>query len=237
MIARAGIATDYLGLGGAPGEWPAPGDWLSPAEQAELARWRSPARRAQWMAGRRVAKRLVAEVLDLPIADLCEIEVFSRDGAGRPVPPRVRVAGRILPWSISIAHTERGAMAAVCYDPDATVGVDLVVLGRDWSGLVRTWFTPGEQHCLGAAGHDGTATLWAVKEAFYKAVNAGEPFAPRQFEVHPAAARQYACTYHGAGAVGARCEGAVHTGTIDGHVSAVAVLPAARSARRLPGDS
>ncbi|MCR4413722.1 MAG: 4'-phosphopantetheinyl transferase superfamily protein [Thermoguttaceae bacterium] len=237
MIARAGIATDYLGLDCVPGELPAPAGWLSPAEQAELACWRHPARKAQWMAGRRVAKRLVAEVLGMPVARLGEIEILSRDGAGRPVAPRVRVAGRMLPWSMSIAHTERGAMAAVCYDPDATVGVDLVVLGRDWSGLARMWFTPTEQHCLGAVGDDGTATLWAVKEAFYKAVNAGEPFAPRRFEVHPAAARQYACTYHGAAPAGERCEGAVHTGTIDGQISAVAVLPAARSTRRLSGDS
>ncbi len=237
MIARAGIGTDYLALDGVPGELPAPDGWLSRAEQAELARWRSPARQVQWMAGRRVAKRLVADVLGMSVADLGTIEILSRDGAGRPVPPRVHVAGRMLPWSMSIAHTERGAMAAVCYDPDATIGVDLVVLGRDWRGLARMWFTPGEQRRLDAAGHDKTATLWAVKEAFYKAVNAGEPFAPRRFEVHPAAARQFACTYHGADPAGATCEGAVHTGTIDGQVSAVAVLPAARSMRRLPGDS
>jgi phosphopantetheinyl transferase (holo-ACP synthase) len=41
------------------------------------------------------------------------------------------------------------------------------------------------------------ATLWALKEAVYKASNAGEAFVPRQVEIVPQGSDGFRCLYRG----------------------------------------
>jgi phosphopantetheinyl transferase len=45
------------------------------------------------------------------------------------------------------------------------------------------WFTSAERRWLGEGPPELAATLWAIKEAVYKAVGARRPFAPRAIEV------------------------------------------------------
>ncbi len=88
-----------------------------------------------------------------------------------------------MKWSLSIAHTRRGALAALGCLPGVSLGIDLVEPRQYGSGFADVWFTPAERRWLPAAGSRGQAILWAIKEAAYKAVNAGESFDPRLIEI------------------------------------------------------
>ena len=58
--------------------------------------------------------------------------------------------------------------------------------------FIRLWFTPAEQQWLREAEAPNLASvLWASKEAIYKALNAGESFAPRAVELLPGGQASY----------------------------------------------
>ena len=101
--------------------------------------------------------------------------------------------GVSLEWSLSISHSCHGVLAAV-----APPGVS------HWRG-------PGVQHCQSRPGlrshvvhpwrapgsprrlYSSASTIWAAKEAAYKASNHGEPFAPRRMCIRPLASGELAC--------------------------------------------
>jgi len=160
-------------------------------------------RREQWMAGRLLAKRLLLEQLawhriGVPPAGYRQIEIDSGQAGGRRYPPRVQVAGELIPWSLSISHTRRGVLVALATGRGTRIGVDLVEPAAYGEGFASLWFTPAEQRWL--QRHDGghwTATLWAAKEAVYKAASRGESFAPRRIEILPDPVRGLICAqYH-----------------------------------------
>jgi phosphopantetheinyl transferase len=90
-----------------------------------------------------------------------------------------------LPWSLSIAHTPRAVLVALGRTPGVRVGVDLVEPVTLPRGFAEVWFTAAERRLLRDAQPSVAATLWAIKEAVYKAAGAGRPFAPRAIEVLP----------------------------------------------------
>jgi len=165
--------------------------WLSPAEQDEFSRLRDKRRRSEWLAGRWLLKGMLWRSLTengdrRSEIDLCDLEVFSRDPRGRGQPPRALFAGRMLPWHISLAHHSGIVWAAVSVAPDVRVGIDVVQAEPMDLRASDLWFTRGELQWLERSNDRllGT-TLWAVKEALYKATNRGEPFVPVQIEVAP----------------------------------------------------
>jgi 4'-phosphopantetheinyl transferase EntD len=88
-----------------------------------------------------------------------------------------------VPWCLSIAHTDRAALAAVSCDPATMVGIDLVRPEVLRPSFLETWFTASERQWLAAEQVERVAACWGVKEAVYKARQRGEGFAPRQIEI------------------------------------------------------
>ena len=97
---------------------------LSPREKRECATYRNPGRLQEYFCGRLLGKQLIAEQLGNTCTN--QIEIFSRNSAGRAIRPRASLAGRPLPFSLSIAHTDRGVLVAVCRDTRLQVGVDMM---------------------------------------------------------------------------------------------------------------
>ncbi|WP_328302438.1 4'-phosphopantetheinyl transferase superfamily protein [Streptomyces sp. NBC_00435] len=139
--------------------------FLSPAERRvvhALPAWRQ----AEWVAGRRLAKQLVHELLSVPEAD---VEVLPREDGS----PRVLVFGGPAPTlHLSISHTAHHVAAALAPEP---VGVDLC--GTDSAAAVRRAadhvLSPGELSLVGSDRPEAMAGAWALKEAAVKADRTG----------------------------------------------------------------
>jgi phosphopantetheine--protein transferase-like protein len=106
-----------------------------------------------------------------------------------------------------------------------TVGVDLVDLNdvaaaSGSRGFARLWFTPLERCWIATDRPRRTATLWAIKEAVYKACQTGETWTPRDVVVWPRAGGGYRCFYRGRAIEGLRLE----VEQVDGHLAVVASL-------------
>lgn len=123
-------------------------------------------RRAEWVAGRVLAKRLVGEAVGAPEDD---VEILPRDDGS----PYVVVGGSPMPAvSVSISHTARHVAAALAPGP---VGVDLC--GTQSAAAVRRVgahaFSPAELTLIGTDRPDVLAGAWALKEAAVKADRSG----------------------------------------------------------------
>jgi phosphopantetheinyl transferase len=188
-------------------------DWLSSSEQRAFGCFSDLARRETWLAGRFMAKRMIASLLEQgrgvsqsphertpkpssynmhtsqPATRYSDIEISS---AG--VRPQVNVAGRTLDCSLSIAHTSRGVLVALSTMPGVSSGVDLVEPLTCGPGFAEAWFTPAERRWLASSDRLWPAIVWAIKEAVYKAANNGEPFDPRLIETIPAENNAFVCT-------------------------------------------
>ncbi|MFF9277413.1 4'-phosphopantetheinyl transferase superfamily protein [Streptomyces griseosporeus] len=143
---------------------------LTPAERHVL-HGLAPRRRAQWTAGRILAKALVAEVTGKR-ADGVEI-LPCADGS-----PRLSVPGLRL----SLSHTAGHVAAAVAAGP---VGVDVCETSRAPEVLRAAdhVLNPGESAVV---GHDAVrlAAAWALKEAAVKAGRQGlSGEAPRRVRI------------------------------------------------------
>jgi len=164
----------------------APG-WLGPAERDELARIRHPLRRQQWLTGRRLARQLVCQQqLTHAPCRWNEIEILSRDAAGRGTRPRLRVLGRASRWSLSISHHGAWVLVALAASPHTAVGVDILRPQPLTPRFAQLWFTPAERTWLEDCGlPHAAARLWSAKEAVYKACGDGRRFTPRTLPLRP----------------------------------------------------
>lgn len=205
--------------------------WLSREELAVWTGMRSPFRKATWLAGRIVSKRLLLELLageQFPLADvradnLCIESRSTQTGHGER--PEVSIGGQLLPLALSIAHTKLGALAAAKLNADATLeetvtlGVDLVCPSDAGKSLHWT-FTDAERRWLATSAdcEHCAARLWSMKEALYKACQRGEGFAPRDIEVAPGQPPRYPLFNAVSDLVRLQCW------RIDGHLAALAIV-------------
>lgn len=208
----------------APDDRDLAGRWLSPGERATYESLRAIERRATFLAGRMAAKQLVMECLEegdggaaaaRPMDIHIETRSSDRRRGDRPV---VSVRGRRFRRAMSIAHTAKAVLVAVAGERGVRIGVDLV--RQDDRRLCRlTWcFTERERRWLAAAPGRTGGELWALKEALYKACQAGEGFAPARIDVAPDVAPSYP-----------NLRGVVRSlrrWHVDGHVAALAVVDA-----------
>lgn len=136
-----------------------PADWLMPNEQEVWESWRSPKRRAEWLAGRLAVKVLLRETYDAdPLT--CWIE---REG----VAPVVR--GECPPGlSLSLSHSGGLGAASLCRSQEGTVGVDAQRIRLVHRGLAARVFS-AEERAQVEGKPDGLLLLWALKEAAIKA--------------------------------------------------------------------
>jgi 4'-phosphopantetheinyl transferase EntD len=199
-------------------------DWLSREEYAAYSAMRSPSRQRSWLAGRIVAKQLLLDMLAQqrhPLAGthVGSIHIQSRcPTLRRGLRPLVLVNSRRLGVALSIAHTDRGVLAAASLSDQFTLGVDLVPTQASAQTLAWT-FTDAERCWLAAAGAEpGRAEqLWAMKEAIYKACQRSEGFSPRTIEVVPGRAPRYPRSATASALVSLQCW------RIDGQRAALAV--------------
>lgn len=142
-----------------PGEVPVP---LGEAERALLAEMPWPLRRAEWLAGRRVAKRLLERALGL---DPLRTQVLPLDSGA----PRISFDGAPrLELVLNLSHTKGWAVAAVA---TSRVGVDVCddVDGERIARIARRVFSEGEAEACGAfQSRETQAAVWAMKEAGLK---------------------------------------------------------------------
>ena len=165
--------------------------WLSAAERQVYERLLDSQRRESFVRGRILAKRLIlleycaSLRLGGGMVHPADIEIDSGLARRMRQSPRVKIGGQPLPWSISIAHTQRGVLVAAGRTPGVRVGVDLVEPAAMPRGFADFWFTAAERRWLRDARPEPVATLWAIKEAVYKTIAGERPFAPRAIEVLP----------------------------------------------------
>jgi phosphopantetheinyl transferase len=189
-------------------------DWLSPREQAEFEQWRDDRRRRGWLMSRVLAKQLMGDTAG---ATAMDSEILSRDALGRVNRPLVWRHGDVLPWSLSISHSDRGVLVALAPSDEATIGVDLTPEHAFSQSVAETWFTAAELAWYRQANSRQIgAYLWSVKEALYKALSDGESFAPLQFEV----LADGQCWHRGALLSDCR----VQSWTVDGHLAVLAIV-------------
>jgi len=142
-----------------PGEVEVP---LGPGERALLAQMPWPQRRAEWLAGRRAAKRLLARAFGF---EPQRTEVLPLESGA----PCVHVDG--VPRTdlvLNLSHTKGWAVAAAAQD---RVGVDVCddVDGVRIARIARRVFSPGEAETCGAfQSRETQAAVWALKEAGLK---------------------------------------------------------------------
>ncbi|HTM54363.1 MAG TPA: 4'-phosphopantetheinyl transferase superfamily protein [Pirellulales bacterium] len=190
--------------------------WLTAGERAELGWWRDRGRRQASLAGRMLAKELVANHAGATYRRE-EVEILSRDEKSRGKRPRIRCHGVEQPWSVSITHSEGGVLAALCVTEGVRVGVDLARTDGLSDAFVRLWFTPAEQAWLRETDCSSIAGfIWAAKEAVYKACNNGESFSPRDVEVLP----HERCSYRQS----PLADYSLRSWSIDGHIAVMVTV-------------
>lgn len=162
-------------------------EWLN---LAEWDVWRNLSGRhgaMAWLAGRFLAKSLVAEMLTLrgdnrPGFD--ELAVLSTDARGRQNRPQVYCRGRKLEVRLSLAHSPRFVYAAAGWESGMAFGVDVAEEFNLEPAFLDTWFSGAEQEVAQEVGAAFAAIrIWTAKEACYKACQQGEAFDPRHCEV------------------------------------------------------
>ena len=135
---------------------------LGPRERALLDEMPWPLRRAEWLAGRHVAKQLLKVGLGL---DPAIVEVLPLESGA----PRLYLNGVAREdLVINLSHTKGWAVAAVA---TARVGVDVCddVDGARIERIARRVFSDGEAERCGALLNLQTcAATWAMKEAGLK---------------------------------------------------------------------
>ena len=135
---------------------------LGPGERALLDAMPWPLRRSEWLAGRRVSKRLLAAAWSL---DAARVEVLPLESGA----PRVWVDG--VPREdlvLNLSHTRGWAVAAIATAP---VGVDACddADGHRLERIGRRVLSEGEAEGCGAhASERHQAAVWALKEAGLK---------------------------------------------------------------------
>ncbi|XZE54408.1 hypothetical protein SH139x_000370 [Planctomycetaceae bacterium SH139] len=185
---------------------PADADCLHAWERERYHGFRSPQRRATFLAGRLAAKRLLLSTACAG-ADMRELVILSWNRDGRGVSPRVWLRRRLIAGQLSISHDDWQAVAVWTTPYEAPVGIDVSTTRHSGSDScldnARTanftasplWFGTDELRRLRELGaptagmHDADGTAWAtardwfsLKEAAFK-VSAETSFQPLRFRL------------------------------------------------------
>jgi 4'-phosphopantetheinyl transferase len=138
--------------------------WLSPSERARLERIGTPRRRHEFIAGRWLARELLATVHGTaPAAWSLSAEPSA--------PPRVQHPGLVVPVHVALSHSGPWVACAVAAQP---VGLDIEApsRSRDVESLAELVCTPAERLRLQALEPaqrpPAFYRLWTLKEAWLK---------------------------------------------------------------------
>lgn len=156
-------------------------DWLSPPEQNRYQQFRFPKRQHEWLLGRWAAKNLLSNLLtDTDTLPIRELSIHNEDSGA----PFVIWNDRRLEGSLSISHRSENAVAAFCFDPEISIGIDLEEIEAKSRGFVEDYFTELETRMVFSLSIDEQALaaslLWSGREAIVKALQIGLRIDTRQ---------------------------------------------------------
>lgn len=145
-------------------------EWLSEEELACLSEFGAAVRRREFVAGRAVARQLMADVLDMSPGAV----PLRRAGDGG-------VDVKRDSWHVSISHSAEHAVAVCARHP---VGVDLEQVKPRDEGIARFLLHPQnrEDGLLDRLPYDRNVSLilcWTLKEAVLKALRSGFRRSPK----------------------------------------------------------
>lgn len=168
------------------------------------------------------------------IARISDLDLVTRNERGQGIPNEVHRFGERLALNVSLSHTADGILAAVSGSPESRVGLDLTRLADVVPENLKPWLTPNERDAIVPNDSESIATIWAMKEAIYKAACFDEGFSPLRIEAIPCQSRraiettEWQCRFFGRpiGRI------AIKTWKLEGHVAAIVVLP--QPAQRRP---
>jgi len=138
---------------------------LTADENAELARFRFPKRRSDWLGGRLATKLVVARAFGagLPAVDVAPN--WTRK-------PFARIHGQFVPADVSISHSGDVAVAALARG--VRVGVDIERVEPRSQGFYDMAFSEAErQDVIRFGAWDALTKAWTMKEALSKALGIG----------------------------------------------------------------
>ena len=151
---------------------PRANDWLSAAEQDQLAAFRIAKRRDDRRLGRWTEQLALAETLSAPRSDLASLEIRPAPGGA----PQAYLRNALLPLAISISHRDGRAVCAVSETGNA-IGCDLELVEPRTDAFIADYFTDSEQALMNSLLADqrfaAVAILWSAKESALKALGEG----------------------------------------------------------------
>ena len=161
-------------------------DWLSLPEQNRYQQFRFPKRQQEWLLGRWVAKNLLSNLLtDSDTLPFHELSIHNEDSGA----PFVMWNDQRLEGSLSISHRSDCAIAAFCFDPEISIGIDLEEIDAKSRGFVEDYFTEPEARMVLALSLEEQALaaslLWSGREAIVKALQIGLRIDTRQIALKP----------------------------------------------------
>jgi 4'-phosphopantetheinyl transferase len=178
---------------------PAPGEWLTTAEQDRVRGLRYTKRRTDFLLSRWTLKLAVARAFGWPLesAGLARIEVHPLPGGA----PRLFVDGQPATAGVSLSDRAGCAVCLVTAQASgepaarpsgqspaalAAIGCDVEVAEPRSDAFVRDYLTAAERRLVGAAGpaRDRAANLvWSAKESALKVLGTGLRRDTRSVEV------------------------------------------------------
>jgi len=156
-------------------------DWLSLPELNRYQQFRFPKRQNDWLMGRWAAKNLLSNLLIYSdTLSFRELSIFNEDSGA----PFVIWKDQRLEGSLSISHRSDCAIAAFCFDPELSIGIDLEEIEAKSRGFVEDYFTESEARMVLALPIEEQALaaslLWSCREAIVKALQIGLRLDTRQ---------------------------------------------------------
>jgi len=153
---------------------------LEPAERAALARFRKPADRLRYLAGRLLSRHIVAELTHRSPIDII-VRLWCRHCGSRVHgKPYALYPGGALPLSIS--HSGDQVLVATTSGSDVGVDIEFIDTVRYWDELLDQIEAPFER---GRTPRNALAftRLWTHKEAVLKCTGDGQLRAPSSFAI------------------------------------------------------
>jgi 4'-phosphopantetheinyl transferase len=161
-------------------------DWLSLSEQNRYQQFRFPKRQNDWLLGRWAAKNLLSNFLtETDSIPFHEFSIHNEDSGS----PFVMWNDQRLEGSLSISHRSEYAVAAFCFDPEISIGIDLEEIEAKSLDFVEDYFTEPEVRMVLALPFEEQALtaslLWSGREAIVKALKIGLRIDTRQIALDP----------------------------------------------------
>ncbi|MCA9041450.1 MAG: 4'-phosphopantetheinyl transferase superfamily protein [Planctomycetaceae bacterium] len=170
---------------------------LTPAEEAELALLKAENRRESRKTGRKLLRLLLLRNGQNAPADL---EILTRNEQGQGVRPRVSCQNVPVPGCFSLTHSDTHVAAGWIKETKFRLGLDFVNLTNLGTNQLDWAFAEPEKKLVKESQNPvlTAGTIWAFKEATYKAANDNvEGFNPQQIVLEQTLSESWTATYRG----------------------------------------